>query len=66
MIDPGEILRACRAHANYSQMSLSVESGISQTTIQEIESGKRDCRVSTLEALLNTMGYELEVLQSEE
>ena len=66
MINAGEIIKMCRHHIKWSQMKLSVESSISQSTILEIERGHRDCRVNTFEKLLNTMGYEIEVLKKDE
>lgn len=66
MTDAGQIIRMCRKHKNWSIVTLSVESTVSHSTIQEIETGLRDCRLSTFEKLLNTMGYELEVMKTEE
>ena len=48
-------LRQERENANFSQMELSLESGVSQNMITYIENGKRTPTVSTLLKLCNAM-----------
>ena len=48
-------LRQGRENANFSQMELSLESGVSQNMITYIENGKRTPTVSTLLKLCNAM-----------
>lgn len=66
MINAGQILRMCRENKHWSIITLSLESSVSHSTIQEIETGLRDCRISTYEKILNAMGYELEVMKIDE
>ena len=66
MINAGQILRMCRQNKQWSIITLSLESSVSHSTIQEIETGLRDCRISTYEKILNAMGYELEVMKMDE
>lgn len=66
MLDAGQIIKMCRHHLKWSTIKLSIESEVSKSTIQEIEANKRDCRLSTFEKILNAMGYEIEVLKTDE
>jgi len=65
-MNTGQILRACRKHRKRSIMDLSVVTGVSPSTIGEVERGQRDCLVSTFEKLLDELGYELEVMEMED
>lgn len=66
MTDAGQIINMCRRSVKWSMMKLSVESSVSQSTILEIEHGRRGCRVETFEKLLDAMGYEMEILKKDE
>lgn len=66
MFNAGQILRMCRKHEKISRLTLSAESLVSTSTIEEIENNRRDCRIGTFNKLLNAMGYELEVLKIDE
>ena len=55
-------LRQERENAHFSQMELSLESGVSQNMITYIENGKRTPTVSTLIKLCNAMGISPSVL----
>ena len=65
-MDAAEILKLCRKHAKLSLVALSAASTVSTTTIQKVEHGEQDCRISTFEKLLDAMGYELEVVRKDE
>ena len=64
MTDTGQIITMCRDSLKWPRSRLSEKSGVSITTIINIERNG-DCRVSTFERLLESMGYELEVLRKE-
>lgn len=66
MLDAGQIIRMCRNSKKWSLVTLSAESEVAQSTIQEIETGKRNCRLDTFEKIINAMGYEIEVLKTDE
>jgi transcriptional regulator with XRE-family HTH domain len=57
----GPMLRALRAERKISQAELGSRIGISQSHIQKIESGTTDVRLSTLQAILQSLGYDLAV-----
>lgn len=57
----GPVLRELRAEQKISQAELGSRIGISQSHIQKIESGAIDVRVSTLQAILQSLGYDLAV-----
>jgi DNA-binding XRE family transcriptional regulator len=52
----GARLTARRIMLGWSQVELSKRSGVRQATISEIESGKRDVQLSTLERLARALG----------
>lgn len=62
-MDPAEILRAARARARLTQRELAERSGIPQPTIAAIESGKQDPRFKTLDTLVRTCGYDVDLVK---
>ncbi len=54
-------LKYARRTAGLSQAELGKRAGVSQTAISLIESGKTSPRFDTIERLLATCGFELEV-----
>lgn len=58
----GRLLRSARIRAGFSQRELSSRSGITQTSISQIESGKTSPRFATLDQLIATCGFELELV----
>lgn len=61
-MDAGRLLRYARDKARLSQRELGRRAGISQTTISLIEDGKTSPRFATLDRLLDTCGFELEIV----
>ena len=61
MIDVGEMVKACREKENLTLEEVWLRSGVNSATISKIEHSS-NCRVDTLEKILNAMGYELEVV----
>ncbi len=57
----GPLLKSLRTERGLTQSELGSRVGISQSHIHKIESGTGDVRVSTLVALLQSLGYELAV-----
>ena len=55
-------LKEARARKGLSQRELSARSGVPQSHISKIESGKVDLRVSSLVALARVLGLELELV----
>jgi transcriptional regulator with XRE-family HTH domain len=58
----GRMLRESRARARLTQRQLAEKSGIPQETIARIERGRADPRVNTLDRLLETCEFGLEVM----
>lgn len=56
------LLRSARTRAGLSQRHLGLRSGVTQTSISQIESGKTSPRFATLDQLLATCGFELELV----
>src|SRR5688500_5914494 len=54
-------VRWARLHAGLSQQELATRTGIAQSTISRIESGKLDPRYGTVRTLLRACGSDLEV-----
>ncbi|HEV8638755.1 MAG TPA: helix-turn-helix transcriptional regulator [Chloroflexota bacterium] len=55
------LLRWARLHTGQSQAQLAAKTGIAQSTISRIESGRFDPHVSVLRRLLRACGYDLEL-----
>jgi transcriptional regulator with XRE-family HTH domain len=55
------MLRYARRKAGYSQRELAERAGVPQPTVARIESGAVTPRVDTLDKLLRTCGYMLEM-----
>ena len=62
-MDPAELLRAARAHAELTQRALATRARVPQPTIAAIERGRQDPRFGTLDRLLKACGYELDLLK---
>jgi transcriptional regulator with XRE-family HTH domain len=61
MIDVGEMVRACRDREHLTLEEVSLRCGVHPATISKIEHST-NCKVDTLEKILNAMGYELEIV----
>ena len=59
----GQIVQKCRWEKGMTQMELSIKSGIPRGTISSVENNRRGTSVGVLEELLETMGYELAVIE---
>lgn len=63
--DTGEMVRMCRKSLKWSRPKLSRESGISEQTIINVER-QSNCKFDTFEKLIEAMGYEIEILPTEQ
>ena len=63
--DTGEIIKTCRKSLNWSRPKLSKEAGISLDTVINVER-HNNCKFSTFEKLIEAMGYEIEIIPSEQ
>lgn len=61
MINIGEMVKACRKRENLTLEEVWLRSGVNTATISKIEHTS-NCKVDTLEKILNAMGYELEIV----
>lgn len=59
---PDRALRQARRRAGLTQRELAARTGVPQSTIARIESGRADPRVSTLDTLLRACGDELDAV----
>jgi transcriptional regulator with XRE-family HTH domain len=59
--DFGDALRAARKRVGWSQSELAQRSGVHLNTVSQVERGSADPRLSTLQALGNTLGLSLHV-----
>lgn len=59
---PSRALRQARRRAGLTQRELAARTGVPQSTIGRIESGRADPRVSTLDGLLRACGDELDAV----
>ena len=59
--DIGQIIRLTRDSQGITQRELAEKAGIRQATIVEIESGKGNCRLSTLFQIAEALNCELEI-----
>jgi predicted nucleotidyltransferase/DNA-binding XRE family transcriptional regulator len=57
----GAVLRAARRRAGLTQTELAVRAGVTQSVISAYEAGRRQPALSTLAALVEATGYELDV-----
>lgn len=57
----GDLLTEARALAGCSQRELSRRTGVSRTTIHEIEKGLRDPGMNTLRSVLHGTGFDLNI-----
>jgi len=57
--DAAVVLRASRRASRLSQSELASRAGVSRMTVQKLESGAIDVRLSTLLVLLRALGLEL-------
>ena len=60
----GKDLWKLRKKAGLTRQELAELSQISSATINDFEHGRRDIRIRSLDALLNTLGYELVIQKS--
>ncbi len=60
-MDVPALLRAARGVRKVSQRQLADLAGVPRSTLDRIEAGRSDPRVSTLVALVRALGYELAV-----
>lgn len=56
----GHTVRQARQNQEMSQFNLEKKSGITQTSITQIETGHRNPSILTLKKLFDNMGYDLE------
>lgn len=63
--DTGEMVRLCRKSLKWSRPKLSDASGISVQTIINVER-QSNCKFDTFEKLIEAMGYEIEILPTEQ
>jgi transcriptional regulator with XRE-family HTH domain len=61
-MDAAHLLRAARRAAAVSQRGLAARAGVAPSVVGEIESGRSQPQVATLERLLHALGLELGVL----
>ena len=57
-----ELVTEARQRAGLSQRELARRSGVSRTTVVELESGRRDSSLGTLRSVLAAAGFDLELL----
>jgi transcriptional regulator with XRE-family HTH domain len=57
----GPLVAEARREAGLSQSELARRSGVSRTTVVEIESGKRDPALGTLRAVLQAAGRDIDL-----
>jgi transcriptional regulator with XRE-family HTH domain len=62
MNDAAETIRELRKRHGISQRQLALRAGTSQAAISQLESGRRDLSVGTLERILLALGYRLNVV----
>jgi transcriptional regulator with XRE-family HTH domain len=55
----GQVIQAARRASGLSQRELSSISGVAQSTVSEVESGRRVPSVATVERLLRSAGHQL-------
>jgi transcriptional regulator with XRE-family HTH domain len=60
--DTAVTIRALRTRHGISQRQLALRAGTSQAAISQLESGRRDLSVGTLERILLALGYRLNVV----
>jgi transcriptional regulator with XRE-family HTH domain len=57
----GNTIRGLRTRHGISQRQLALRAGTSQAAISQLESGRRDLSVETLERILLALGYRLQL-----
>jgi transcriptional regulator with XRE-family HTH domain len=57
-----DTIRALRERHGISQRQLALRAGTSQAAISQLESGRRDLSVGTLERILLVLGYRLNIV----
>ncbi len=62
MNDAADTIRALRTRHGISQRQLALRAGTSQAAISQLESGRRDLSVGTLERILLALGYRMNVV----
>lgn len=59
----GEAVRSKRAALRLSQQEVAERAGVSPTRVTEIENGKSDPRLSTIESITDVLGLSITVEQ---
>lgn len=62
----GEKIRACRKSMKRTQMDVALDAGVTTTTISALENGAGDPYLSTVQKVLDTMGFELAIVKKGE
>jgi predicted nucleotidyltransferase/DNA-binding XRE family transcriptional regulator len=57
----GDLLREARTRAGLTQVALAERAGVTQSVISAYESGRRQPALSTLAALIDASGYDLDI-----
>jgi len=60
-VNAGQLIRELRARDDVSQRQLALRAGTSQAAISQLERGRRDLSVRTLERILLALGYRLDL-----
>lgn len=63
MISPGQEIRHMRKQRGWTQKRLSIESGVNDKTICGFEMGRHGVSLEVYKALLNAMGYTIEIVE---
>lgn len=59
-----DVLKACRIFSKMSQRELARKAGVSSNIINRLEHGTGTAYITTVERILNAMGYRLMVVKS--
>ena len=59
-----DVLKACRVFSKMSQRELARKAGVSSNVINRLEHGTGTAYITTVERILNAMGYRLMVVKS--
>lgn len=59
-----DVLKACRIFSKMSQRELARKAGVSSNVINRLEHGTGTAYITTVERILNAMGYRLMVVKS--
>ena len=59
LLEPGVLIKLLRTRLGMTQVQLAKRSGVSQTSIANLEAGKKDPAIKTFRKLLEAMGFHL-------